>query len=534
MLKNFLNRITNTTHEGGKAYELTPDEKLLRLFTIGQLNGSFYLDTDTVVREAAETLEAALQERPEFASRCAVYAAEELGMKAIPTLWTVYLSTLPDKTLFRQVFPRVITNPKLAHDFLTLARKGGIRQGLGQGVKRVVNSWLEQNLNPVWATRYAGKLEDLVRVTRPKDTPGTVDYLQYILRPAIMENGRFQGYGPRRLTFPRAQALAEVLADLEAGRVSDRTLALIREQKLQLEELKHAFGTLTAAARQAVFAELIPGLWYAALVTNLVAIERAFAAETQTVQAYRAGQRYQQEVVLRQEVPADLVRTVAERLRDKEAYRRSKMLPFGLIAASGMTTVPEWRGAISEVLSDLGADAGLGELPVRMLIGADMSGSMDTELTRSLSARTAASVYASMAAMAARSARVYAVSNEAREVGIDRGARLLDNARRIVERIPHGGTQLAELLRAYRGEEVVLLITDEQTADRLEDQWVALANRSRGARLIIWDIVHYQNKVAKRSDVFYVSGWGDRVLQVIGTLITGTDSQMAAVKRIVL
>ncbi len=531
MLKNFLNRLM--THEGGKAYELTLDEQILRLFTLGQLNGSFYLDTDEVVRAAADLLQTALAKRPEFASQAAVYAAEQLGMKALPTLWAVYVSTLPDKTLFRQVFPRVITNPKLAHDFLTLARKGAVRKGMGQGVKRVVNAWLAENLNPVWATRYAGKLEDLVRVTRPKDTPETRALLQYILRPAIVEDGRLKGYGARRLTFPRAQALAEVLADLSAGQVTGETLTKIREQKLQLEELKSAFGPLDAEAKQAIFAEMVPGLWYAALVANLVTIERAFATETRTMVQIQAGQRFKQEAVIRSDVPRALVRTVADRLRDVAAYRRSKMLPFGLITAAEMTTVPEWRGALSEVLESLGADSGLGALPgVRMLIGADCSGSMNAQLTRSLSARTVATTFAAMAAMAAEDARVYAVSSDAWPVAVDKGARLLDNARRIAQRVNPQATYLGELLKVYRGEDVVLLITDSQTADSPEDLWAKLRNRPKGARLIVWDVVAYQNKISNRSDVFYISGFSDRVLGLVTSLITGGSTQIEAVRKV--
>ena len=84
MFKNFLTRMT--THERDRAYALTPEEQILRLFTIGQLDGNFYLDADQVIKNADALLRQALAERPEFASKAAVYAAEELGMKALPTL----------------------------------------------------------------------------------------------------------------------------------------------------------------------------------------------------------------------------------------------------------------------------------------------------------------------------------------------------------------------------------------------------------------------------------------------------------------
>lgn len=536
MLKNYLAHARRTmTHEGGKAYELTPQEQVLRLFTIGQINGSFYEDTDQVIQAADATLRMALRDMPEFASRAAVYAAEQFGMKALPVLWSVYLSTLPDKTLFERVFPRVVTNPKLAHDFLTLARKGGIRQGMGQGVKRVVNRWLAENLNPVWTTRYAGKLEDVVRVTRPKDTEATRAYLQYILRPPTIEDGKFQGYGGRRLTFSRARTLVQVLADLAANRVTPETLAGIRAERLQLEELKHAFGNLDPDAKQAVFLEMVPTLRYAALVSNLVTIERAFATATRTEWVFQAGQRYQQERVVAQAVPGELVQTVTRQLLDLAAYRRSRMLPFALITAAEMTSVPEWRGALSETLQALGADAGLGDLGAgRTLIGVDCSGSMDSLVTRSLSARTVASTFAAMVAMALPGSRVYAVSATAVPAPVDQGARLLDNARRIAERVDPHYTYLGSLLTAYQGEETVLLITDSQTADNPEDLWAALRNRPEGARLIVWDVVAYNNRISNRPDVFYVQGYSDRVLGLVKSLIQGTGTQMAGVRAIQL
>ncbi|MFW6016207.1 MAG: hypothetical protein ACOCRK_07185, partial [bacterium] len=84
---------STTTFEGGHAYTLKFEEKLCNAFTMGLIDGNFYTDKEEVVKSCRDLFEEALNKDPYTATKYAVYSSEELGMKFMPTLWLVYIST---------------------------------------------------------------------------------------------------------------------------------------------------------------------------------------------------------------------------------------------------------------------------------------------------------------------------------------------------------------------------------------------------------------------------------------------------------
>lgn len=103
--------------EGGVTYALSLKETVAEFFSLGLLNGTFYQSEEEVLRNARHIFERALVECPEFATKAAIYGNNVNSLKLVPMIWTVYLSTLEDKTLFKKAFPRIIRNPKMLHDF---------------------------------------------------------------------------------------------------------------------------------------------------------------------------------------------------------------------------------------------------------------------------------------------------------------------------------------------------------------------------------------------------------------------------------
>lgn len=549
-LKGFLGSQTNPsvakptkTLQGGNAYELNLEEKLSHVFTLGLIRGNFYKTSDEVLQATRDVFEEALTKMPYVATQYAVYAAETLGMKLAPTIWLVYVSTLEDKTLFKSAFNRIINNPKMLHDFMELARKGGIRHGnsrkgskngMGQSVKKTVNRWLYEKLNDYNATRYTGKLEDVVKLTRPADKVvtringngqkyevDTAKYFQYIVKPKDSD---------RRLTFDRAESLQKVVESLDAGTLNDEVLALISKHKLQLEELKHTFGKLNASQKKTVFMYFVPGLRYNALVSNLVTIERAFATQTQKVNKIdpTSGKAYPTTVVVSTDIPLELKQIVSQKLSNYEDYRASKMLFFGLLTAHEMTSVQDWKKALNSTLAQAGKDA-FADAPanVKVRIGADTSGSMSTRVTDSLSAVDVASYLAAGIGMSIPGSTVHATATTSQEVALY-GDSLIDNAVRIKRTSVGIGTNFESLLNTYNGEKYVVLVTDGQDSSNMERKWASL-NRPNGAKLIIWHVAGhtYFNKVSNRSDVLYLKGYSDQLLKVLSNIITGkTDNSV--------
>ena len=152
-LTNVLSDSSPQTYEKGKAYVTTLEDNLCTIFTLGSFQNRFYETAEEAIKDIDNILRKALQECPELATKYAVYSAETLRMKLMPTLWLVYLSTLDDKTLLQKAFPRIIgNNVKLLHDFVDICRNTNIRpgghmrqrikgtnRGLGSGLKKLIN-----------------------------------------------------------------------------------------------------------------------------------------------------------------------------------------------------------------------------------------------------------------------------------------------------------------------------------------------------------------------------------------------------------
>ncbi|HEX9059015.1 MAG TPA: RNA-binding protein [Clostridia bacterium] len=520
-LRGFLNSNRVPTYEGGKAYELSFNELVAEMFSLGLVKGNFYQSDLEVIENTRDIMKKALVECPEWATKCAVYGGEFNSLKLVPTIWLVYLSTLNDKDLFHKAFARIITNPKMLHDFMTLARKGGIRKGMGRSIKRAVNSWLNQKLNDYHATRYKLKLQDVVKVARPIAAERIQPYMDYII------NGNEDA-------FERANSLKHVINQLNEGKLDDSTMNLVKKNGLQLEELKHTFGNLSKEQKKVVFEYMIPGLKYNALTSNLVTIERVFATQTRKIGKTSEHGTFEQLEVIRTDIPRELVVMVAKKLSDYESYRKSRMLPFGLITANAMTITQEWKNAINSVLVKAGRDVFDVPQNVGVRIGVDTSGSMTTKVTSSLTAVNIASLFGSMVYMSVKNASVYATATFTRKVDVKKNASLFENANKIAGTDVGYGTCFEPLLDDYKGEKYIVLITDGQQSDNIEAKWAKLRGRPNGSKLVIWHVIGYNNKVSTRPDVVYIKGFSDRLLSVLKNIIEDKAGQLDLIKSVKL
>ncbi|KNY28811.1 TROVE domain-containing protein [Pseudobacteroides cellulosolvens ATCC 35603 = DSM 2933] len=208
-----------TTFEAGKAYELSFKEQVAEMFSLGLVKGNFYQSDMEVIENTKDIMKKALDKCPVWATKCAIYGQEFNSLKLIPVIWLVYLSTLKDNKLFESAFGRIITNPKMLHDFMTLTRKGGIRDGMGRRVKRAVNTWLNGRLNDYHATRYKTKLQEVIKVARPIAIERVQPYMDYII------NGN-------KDAFKRSSALKKVIGSLNEGKLDIGIVGIIREYGL--------------------------------------------------------------------------------------------------------------------------------------------------------------------------------------------------------------------------------------------------------------------------------------------------------------
>lgn len=515
-----MNNGRKKTYEGGVGYETTFKETLAEFFSLGLLNGNFYQSQEDVLKNAKEIFERALEEEPEFATKCAIYGNNVNSLKLVPTVWLVYLSTLEDKSLFKSAFSRIIKNPKMLHDFMELSRKGGIRQGLGRGVKNAMNTWMDVRLNEYQVSRNKGKLAEIIKVTRPVNKDEVFqNYMRYLAKD--------------ELTFPRVVALKTVIHNLEQGIVDEQTLELIEEHRLQLEELKHSTKNLDSKEKMALYGKMYEGLNYSALILNLVALERVFALKTTVVQKYRDRQYFDQTVVLETDIPNDIIQMVVSKISDVKAYRKSNMLPFALITAERMVITPEFKSAIGQLLKLVSEEAFAIDKDIKLMVGVDTSGSMTSPLTESLSTIDVATLFGALLKKSHANTSTFAVATSMKKVPLRKQDDVFTMAREIQATNVGAGTYFEQIMQNYDGEKYVVLITDSESADNLEAKWLN-TKKPNGAKLIVWQLKAYQTRVSKHPSVVYLSGYSDRLLGLVKNIIEGKSGQIEEIEKVEL
>ncbi|WCK57049.1 RNA-binding protein (plasmid) [Aneurinibacillus sp. Ricciae_BoGa-3] len=514
------------TYEGGVGYQTTFRETIAEFFSLGLLEGNFYQSSADVLKNAKDIFERALKEEPEFATKSAIYGNNVNSLKLVPSVWLLYLSTLEDKTLFKKAFPRIIQNPKMLHDFLEMARKGGVRDGVGRGVKKVINKWLVAKLNEYQVSRNKGKLSEVIKVTRPdskKESEEFQAFMQYLAKDA--------------LTFPRAVGLKSVIEKLEQGIVDDETLSLVEQHRLQLEELKHSTKNLSDEGKQALYAQMYKGLNYSALILNLVALERVFATETTTVNKLRRvnGQYnyYKQQLVVETDIPDAVIEMVVEKINDVKAYRKSNMLPFALITAERMVVTPAFKSALGNVLKQVASEAFSIDKSINLKVAVDTSSSMNSQVTDSLSCVELATLFGAMVKKAHAKSEVYAVASQIKKVPIRKQDELFDMAHQIEETKVGAGTLFEQIMREYKGEKYIILFTDSESADDLERVWLK-AKKPKDAKLIVWQLQAYQTRISKDPSVVYLAGYSDRLMGLVKNIIEGKAGQIEEIENVEL
>ncbi|HDR7922596.1 RNA-binding protein [Bacillus paranthracis] len=510
------------TKEGALAYKNSFKERLVELFTLGLLNGTFYTKQEDVLKNAGELFQRALKEEAEFATKCAIYGAVEGKLKLVPTIWMVYISTLEDKSLFKKSFPLIIRNFNMLYNFVEISRKGGIRKGLGRSVKREVNNRFIQLINEYQATRYKNKISDIAKVTRPlaKD-----EDFQKLMR--YVSKGE--------LTFPRATALKIVISGLETGQYSLYMDSLVREHSIQLEEVKHSVSTLLPEDKQRLYATVYERLNYNALILNLVALERVFATEVSKEEVYNPsiGQFFMQDVVIETNIPSGIVDMVSAKIANKEKYKRSHMLPFALIQANKKVVTPEFQQALGKLLRDVAQEAFSINENKSLKVGVDTSGSMTSGVLGGLSPMEIATLFGAMVKKSHNNTEVVAVATTSQKVELRSQDNVFEMADKIESTMVGYGTNFSQLLNAYKNEDFVILFTDNESADSLERAWLKI-NQKTGAKLIIWQLAESGHKVSKDSSVIYVRGYSDRLLDLVRTIIESDGDQMKEIESIEL
>ncbi len=490
---------TDTMNEaGGTAYKLSPKQALAQYAATGCFNHTFYANAD---EQLEKVLVFCKELDAEFIAKTAVYAREKGFMKDMPALLVTVLST-KDKTLFEKVFPRVIDNGKMLRNFVQIMRSGVVgRKSLGSMPKRLVREWFEtRDANRIFkqSVGQSPSFADVLKMIHPK--------------PKNAEHEALYGYFiGRDVNFENLPETVKKFENYKAGNfaeVPDVPFQLLTALKLGAEEWKQI-------ARNAK--------WQMTRM-NLNTFQRhgVFA-------------------------DSEIVKMVAERLRNPENIRRARAFPYQLMVAFQMANNNrEIPREITEALQDAMEIAieNVPEIDGKVYVFPDVSGSMSSPATGYRKGATSAVRCIDIAALVAAAilrknptAEIIPFENSVIDIKLNPRDSVMTNAEKLA-RIGGGGTNcsapLAKLNRERaKGDFVIYVSDNESWIDSLNNrswnrgtetmkQWNEFAARNKNAKLACIDIQPYAHTQTKeRADILNIGGFSDQVFTLVSEFAKG-------------
>ncbi|MEI7024865.1 TROVE domain-containing protein [Paenibacillus sp. y28] len=476
---------------GFPAYTRSEEEQYIQTLLTNTLGSTFYAGAGELLEDAAALHTVMAGKNPEFMAKALVFARNEGLMRLQPLFGLAILSAhRPD--LFAKVFPSVVRIPSDLSDFLTILKGLGRGEG-GRAVKRQVNRFLA-NVTEYWALKYNGRgrgysLGDAIATAHPKPQDLQQQALYRYLR----------GQEANLALLPQVEALEQ----LKRAETEAEQIAWIGKGRLPYE-------TVTGAIKptRAVWEALLYQMPTFALLRHLNALDRAGVFENRTNLDY-----------------------VAARLTDREALRKSSILPFRFAAAFRQIQRPELRDALREAV-----ELTFGHLPDigdNTAIFLDVSGSMDGEYLQ------IGSVFAlALYKKTNGSSLFWLFDTEVIHAMPSRHDSILTQADRIHAR---GGTDTGApvrgLIKQQKRVDQIIIITDEQQNSG-SPFYTELANyRAKinpNVKAFIVDISPYRHAMVPPQDAntFYIYGWSDQVLSYIAQTVKGYRTMVQRVEAI--
>ena len=493
LFQSIKNRFTKTdayNEAGGIAYTLTPKQQFAQLAATGCLNSTYYTDAQDQleqVLELAENLDA------EFIAKTAVYARQKGFMKDMPALLLAVLAQ-KDVNMLARVFDQVADNGKMLRNFAQIIRSGAVgRKSFGNRPKKLMQTWLltateKQLLNA--AVGNAPSLADVVKMVHPK---------------------------------PREAWRAAWFAWL-IGKPYDREA---------LPPITRAFEDYKQS-RQGALPD-VPFQMLTALELN--------SGDWAQIARNGSWQQVRQNLntFLRHDVFAKSknIKMVTEKLRDKAAIRRVRVLPYQLLTAYQATS-EQMPFEIREALQDA-METAVQNVPAirgKVVVCPDVSGSMHSPATGYRGSATSKTRCIDIAALVSAAmlrtnpqARVIPFEQITVNVKLNPRDSIMTNAEKLAN-VGGGGTAcsapLALLNREKADVDLVVIVSDNESwADLgqywgsktgLMKEWDILKQRCPEAKLVCLDIQPYTTAQAQnRHDILNIGGFSDQVFTLIGS-----------------
>jgi 60 kDa SS-A/Ro ribonucleoprotein len=531
----------NTINEaGGRAYAFSPEHALAQYAATGTFNQTYYANE---VEQLQKVLALAFAVDPRFIAKTAVYTREKGLMKDMPAFLAAYLAA-KDVRLLASVFPRVIDNGKMLRNFVQIVRSGVVgRKSFGSAPKRLARAWFA-NRSPEQIFRQSlgsdPSMKDVIKMVRPspKLASGETDAVREALYGYLI--GKDVSH----------DALPKVVQDFESFK-KDR--AVVPGGSAKRPPFSEATGFADPKGRE------IPEVPFEMLTAlDLDSDEWTAIARRMSWTQLRMNLN----TLLRHGVfrDADMVGFVANKLRDAELVRRSRVFPFQLLAAF-KAAKSDMPGEITMALQQA-MEIAIENVPAisgKVYLCPDVSGSMHSAATGFRKGATSAVRCIDVAALVSAafvrrntSAEVLPFSDDV--VKMPRTLNPLDSVMtnaELLAGLPSGGTACSAPLRRLNEQrakgDLVIFVSDNMSwadfakvgeahakkglasflgigsrATVMAEEWDLFRSRNPNAKLVLIDVQPYgSTQMHERADVLNVGGFSDAVFDVISLFAKG-------------
>jgi len=512
---SFVPATDTVNNENAPAFAFTPQHALAQYAATGCLNSTFYA---TAEEQLTTVLDLCAKVKPEFIAKTAVFCRERGFMKDVPALLCAVLSR-KDKAFFEKTFPRVIDNGKMLRNFVQIMRSGATgRKSLGTMPKRLVREWFENRDDEAIFKASVGQtpsFADILKMVHPKPkTPSREALYGYLIGREHDE-----------------QALPKIIRQFEKFKAGDRTeVPDVPFQMLTALEL----GTpeWTAIARRAS--------WQMTRMNLNTFARHGVYDEPQPIKE-QSGSFDKLRNFLFAQPKINMAQTIANRLREPQLIAKARVFPYQLMTAYTMTDerVPAVvRDALQDAMEI--AIANVPEIPGKVYVCPDVSGSMSSSVTGFRKGSTSKIRCIDVAALVAASilrknpsAEVIPFEQDVISLSLNKRDSVMTNAEKLAS-IGGGGTNCSAPLALLNGRraagDLVVFVSDNESwvdagrgrGTATMSEWSVFKKRNPQARMVCIDIQPYGTTQAQeREDILNIGGFSDQVFEVIAEFARG-------------
>lgn len=544
---------TDTLNEaGGVAYSLDAKSALAQLAVTGCFNQTFYASAQDQLDKVKELIE---KVEPEFAGKLAVYARTHGFMKDMPAFivgWLTGKLTVAHKAvealrvakadgeklkaaedrihelsaILWETFPQVVDNGKMLRNYVQIVRSGVTgRKSLGSSPRRLIQSWFDTKTDEQIFYNSIGNdptLGDVVALSHP--------------RPMTKERAALYGYllGKTKGKFEDKEFV-----------VADELPAIVKTYE---SFKKESSGELPKAPY-----EMLEGLPLTPVQWKELAAKATWQQTRQHLNAFLKKGVFTK--TNPKEADKEMIKIVADKLRDEKAIERSRVMPYQLLIAY-TNMGPEMPIEITNALQDA-MEVATKNVPVidgLICVFPDISGSMHSPITgQRINPKTgkveshtskvrcidiAALVAASLLRSNPKTVVIPFESKALTDVRLNPRDSIMTNAQKLAS-LPCGGTNCSAALEAvhkmHLKPDLCMYISDNESwvdspkygewgGSRSETlrQWDGLVRANPKAKLICLDVQPYESTQApSRKDILNCGGFSDAVFEVAKQFCSG-------------